>query len=211
MTVIWSHETKDSSESQILLKIADFNSAFPQGEACDRFFPCYSPLTVHHLIAISHSPVNTVTRSGCVTAGSVSHWIITEEVQVQSQGGPCGICGGQSGNGTGFAERTSVYSDDHHSANAPNSTVITIIIRGGAGPLLEPGGSLPCSQKSFTGPWLQTDESIPHSTYYFKVHFNIILPPTPRSPKGSFPFRFPDQYLVRIYLFHACYTFLPAH
>jgi hypothetical protein len=32
---------------------------------------------------------------------------------------PCGICGGQSGNGTGFSLRTSVFPCQFHSTGAP--------------------------------------------------------------------------------------------
>jgi hypothetical protein len=44
--------------------------------------------------------------------------------------------------------------------------------------------TLPCA------PWIQC------RTHFFKLHLNIILAFTPRSPKWSVPFRFSDQNLV---------------
>jgi hypothetical protein len=49
---------------------------------------------------------------------------------------------------------------------------------------MEPEGSFPCSQKTVTGPYPESDESIPHPKPYFpKIHLIIILPSTPRSYK----------------------------
>jgi len=44
---------------------------------------------------------------------------------------------------------------------------------------MEPRGLLLCSHT--TGPYPKADESSPHCDTLFKIHINIILPPTPRS------------------------------
>jgi hypothetical protein len=49
----------------------------------------------------------------------VTHRPITTEAWVQSRVSPCGICGGQSGTGTGFSPSTSVFPCQFHSTGAP--------------------------------------------------------------------------------------------
>jgi hypothetical protein len=39
----------------------------------------------------------------------VSHWPFTVEAQVHARVNTCGICGGQSGTGTGFSPNSSVF------------------------------------------------------------------------------------------------------
>jgi hypothetical protein len=46
---------------------------------------------------------------GCVMTQAVSRRPLTAEARVRSQVSPCGICGGQSGTGTGFPPSTSVF------------------------------------------------------------------------------------------------------
>jgi hypothetical protein len=67
-------------------------------------------------------------------------------------------------------------------------------------PFMEPECSLPCSQEPATGPYPEPDESNPNLPPYFpKIHFNIILSPTPWSSEWSLLFRIPNQIFVRIY------------
>jgi hypothetical protein len=60
---------------------------------------------------------------------------------------------------------------------------------------METEGSLPCPQEPATCPYPEPDQSSPRPppSYFLKIHFNIILPFTPRFSKWSFSFRFPDQ------------------
>ena len=45
---------------------------------------------------------------------------------------------------------------------------------------------------------------VPHPKYYFKIHFNIIFPPTRKSSKKSLNFKFPHQNRLNISLFPIC-------
>jgi hypothetical protein len=52
-------------------------------------------------------------------AQALSRRPLTAEVRIRSRAIPCGICGGQSGSGTGFSPSTSIFSCQFHSNGAP--------------------------------------------------------------------------------------------
>jgi hypothetical protein len=56
---------------------------------------------------------------GRATAQAVSRRPPTADTRFRTRVGPCGICGGQSGTGTGFYPSTSVFPCQFHSIGAP--------------------------------------------------------------------------------------------
>jgi hypothetical protein len=75
---------------------------------------------------------------------------------------------------------------------------------------LEPEGSLPCSQEPAAGSDPELDQSSPrHPILFSKIHFNIILPPTPGSSEWSLYFWLSQQNLVCLLSHHVCYMLGP--
>ena len=58
---------------------------------------------------------------------------------------------------------------------------------------MEPQGSIPHVQVPDNRPYPEPDQSSSAPTHILKIHFNIILPSTPWSPKWSLSFMFPHQ------------------
>jgi hypothetical protein len=61
---------------------------------------------------------------GRAMAQVVSRRPLTAEAWVCARVNPCGICGGQSGTGTGFSPSSSVFPSIYHSAVAPQTHII---------------------------------------------------------------------------------------
>jgi hypothetical protein len=57
---------------------------------------------------------------GRAMSQAVSRRPLTAEARVRCRVGPCGICGGQSGTGTGFSLSTSDFPCQFHSTGAQN-------------------------------------------------------------------------------------------
>ena len=78
---------------------------------------------------------------------------------------------------------------------------------------MEPESLLPHSQVPATCLYPEPTRTNPYPTSHFlKIHLNIILPYTPRSPKWSLSFRFPHQTPVYASpLSHTCYMPCPSH
>jgi hypothetical protein len=90
---------------------------------------------VHHAVhhtGIQEHLLKLYTWKGRAMAQAVSRRPPTTEARVRSPVSPCGICGGQSGTGTGFSSSTSVFPCQFHSTGAPllgkGQKIIIIII-----------------------------------------------------------------------------------
>jgi hypothetical protein len=62
--------------------------------------------------------------TGRAMAQIVSHRPLTAESRVRVRVNPCGICGGQSGTGTGFSPSSSVFPCQYHSTVALQTHII---------------------------------------------------------------------------------------
>jgi hypothetical protein len=70
-----------------------------------------------NFIQLKH--ISNVYRHGSAMAQAVSRRPPTAEARVRSRLSPCGICGEQSGTGTGFSPSSSVLPCQFHSTGAP--------------------------------------------------------------------------------------------
>jgi hypothetical protein len=78
--------------------------------------------------------------------------------------------------------------------------------------IIEPEVSLPYSQEPSTGSCPEIYQSSPYHSILFKIHFNIILLPTSRTPWWYLSFWLSHQKHLCIHLLpHACYIPCPPH
>jgi len=78
---------------------------------------------------------------------------------------------------------------------------------------MEADGSFLHSQQLSTRPCFEPDQSSPcPPSHFLKIHFIIILPPTPGSSTWSISLRFSHQHPVhKSLLLRTCYTPRPSH
>jgi hypothetical protein len=106
-------------------------------------------------------------------AEAVSRRLPIAEARVRSRVSPCGICGGQSGPGTGFSSSSSVFPCQFHSTGAPllgkGQKIIIIFILG----LHNKPQGCGASIVSATGPFTTKKKKL--STCEFQYISNISL------------------------------------
>jgi len=78
---------------------------------CQLLYTFVSPVYFNYSVNSSKSIHRKVSPcfSGCALAQAVSHRPLTTEAQVQSEATPCGVCGRQSNNKTGFSPSTLAF------------------------------------------------------------------------------------------------------
>jgi hypothetical protein len=69
-------------------------------------------------MSIPSSPLQTIWTFGRAMGRAVCHQPLTAEAWVRARFSPCGICGGQSGTGTGFSSNSSVSPCQYYSTVA---------------------------------------------------------------------------------------------
>jgi hypothetical protein len=77
--------------------------------------------------------------------------------------------------------------------------------------VMEPKGSITCSQEPSTDPYPEPYQSNPHQPILSKIHFNIVNSPTSWSSRWSLSFRLSHQYLLCIPLLPIRFTCLVQH
>jgi hypothetical protein len=75
--------------------------------------------------AWKNKPTDNIAEQCPAILQAVRHRSVTMKAQVLTQASPCGIYVGQSGNGTGFSHKTSVFHGQYHSTNSPHSCTDT--------------------------------------------------------------------------------------
>jgi hypothetical protein len=96
-------------------------------------------------------------------AQAVSRRPLTAEARVRSRVSPCGICGGQTGTGTGFTPSTSVFPCQFHSTCAPlqgKTKKLIIFVTGLHNKPLRCGASVESAAGPFTTKYCLTNAII---------------------------------------------------
>jgi hypothetical protein len=104
----------------------DIHDTVQSSLLCNYFSLIYFTLLTYKCSPM-HSVWNIMDRSRSLLslridramAQAVSRRPLTAETRLRSWVSPCGICGGQSGTGTGFFPSTSVFPCQFHSTDAP--------------------------------------------------------------------------------------------
>jgi hypothetical protein len=85
---------------------------------------CWNELAVCYCVVLRCCNRVVITVNGRDTAQVVSCRPLTAEARVLARVNPRGICGGQSGTGTGFSPSSLVFSCQYHSTVALQTHII---------------------------------------------------------------------------------------